>query len=103
MKTQIIVVAIATFALSACTQTTSNGGSPAPVSTGPAPVTPSPGRTCDVSLVDSIGEPITTVRVPNNANYRVIRPNDVLTTDFVETRTNVDLDTDDTIKSVYCG
>lgn len=92
------ILAIAALGLTACTQTTG----PDRVSESTTPQ-PSPGRTCDVSLVDKIGDPITSVRVPAGNNYRVIRQNDVLTTDFLETRTNIGLNTDETIKSVYCG
>lgn len=101
MKLNALLIATACLGLVACSQTGSS--TPAQTQTPPAAAQPSPGRTCDVSLIDSIGAPIASVSVPNNANYRIIRPNDVLTLDARETRTNIDLNADDTIAAVYCG
>lgn len=101
MKQNIFLLVAASAALAACSQTTTT--TPAAEANAPAAVQPSPGRTCDVSLIDAIGSPISSVNVPNNANYRIVRANDVLTQDARETRTNIDLNADETIASVYCG
>lgn len=103
MRAHTLFAAAATLALVACSQTGGETQPPSSAPTTPPPVTASPGQTCDTSLIDNIGAPISSVRVPNNANYRVIRPNDVLTLDARETRTNIDLNADDTIAAVYCG
>lgn len=103
LRAHIFFAAAATLALAACSQT---GGDTPPSSaspTTPPPVTPSPGQTCDTSIIDKIGEPVTSAGVPNNRNYRIVRPNQVITQDFVETRTNVDVDDEGLINSVYCG
>lgn len=86
--------------LAACSQT---GGEVPPASSAPVPVEPSPGQTCNTSLVDKIGEPVASAGVPNNRNFRIVQPNSIITQDFVETRTNIELNEDGTIKSVYCG
>lgn len=103
MKPHLVFVAIATLALTACSQTGGETPSSSPAPATPAAVTPSPGQTCDTSLIDKIGEPVTAAGVPNNSNYRIVRPNQVITQDFVETRTNVDIDDEGLINSVYCG
>ncbi|MGB7432924.1 MAG: hypothetical protein WA921_10710 [Ahrensia sp.] len=104
MRSQIVLATAAALSVAACTQPAPSTQLPTPAaSPAPAVVQPSPGRTCDVSLIDSIGQPISSVRVPDNGNYRIIRPNDFATADASETRTNIDLNADDTIAAVYCG
>ncbi|MEM1377121.1 MAG: I78 family peptidase inhibitor [Pseudomonadota bacterium] len=107
MKRTLIIMAGMAL-LTACQQTTgSNGTSPSPATNNRATdgQDPSltPDTTCDTSLIDRIGEPASSLNLPSNGNYRVFGPTDAVTTDFVETRTNIDVDSDGNIKAVFCG
>lgn len=101
-----ITLIVAAIAVSACQQSTTGAQPPAADTASSQTIQPpsaTPDTTCDTSLIDRIGEPISSIRVPDNERYRVLGPNDFATTDFVETRTNIDVDADGNIKAVYCG
>lgn len=92
--TQTLWAGLAAMWLSACADV--------PVQSGEGG--PRPADTCGADdYAGLVGTPIAAVTLPAELGARVIGPGDVVTTDFVPERLNIEVDEDGVVTGLRCG
>ena len=103
MKHSLVLLAFA--AMTACTTMPASTSSKAPETSEPAVMPPEQADACKAkSYQGLIGKPATDPGVPPSGRLvRHIRPDSIVTMDYVFARLNVEIDTNGVITGIRCG